>query len=245
MNITAIYDVAGIIQAIFWGISGIICLMFSLNNSRLWTSISSGFFLIMISEGYRLNPYTYYYKLAALHYAISTLAIIVITYGFLEYFIFCRTLEITGKKRNVYLTVLLAIIFSGSILFFSPEPSQQILRNIKMVDNAIWVFLSLFIIYLTWRSYEIIKGSDIAYGILMLTVSFVLILVWRVSELYLQIFLLDNFWQDIIALTDENSNLFFHPQLGQNLNIVNAVSGILASVSVGGAFAYTYKKMRM
>lgn len=244
MQIATIYDLIGVIQALLWGVSGIICLFFSFGNSRLWTSISTGFFLMMISEGYRLNPYVYYYKLAALHYAISTLAIMIITYGFLEYFIFCRTLELSGNKRNVYISVIIAIVVSGAILLFSPDPSQQILRNIKLVDNAVWVFLSLFIIYLTWRSYDIIKESDIAKGILMLTFSFVLILIWKASELYLQIFLLDNAWQNIISLTDETSNLYFHPILAHYMNIINALSGVLASISVGGAFAYIYRKMR-
>lgn len=244
MQITNIYDLVGIIQAILWGISGIICLVFSFGNSRLWTSISTGFFLLLISEAYRLNPYVYFYKLAALHYAISTLAIIIITYGFLEYFIFCRALVISGKKRTVYFSIILAIVVSGAILFFSPDPSQQILRNVKMVDNAVWVFFSLFIIYLTLGSYSIIKESDIAKGILMLTFSFVLIIIWKASELYLQIFLLDNAWQNIISLTDETSNVYFHPMLTRYLNVINASSGILASISVGGAFAYIYREMR-
>src|SRR3974390_1220527 len=84
-----------LIRVIFWGLAGAVSFYFSIGNARVWTSISIGFFLIFLGQAYAINPWVHYYKLSAFHNIVGTVAIVVITHGFLEYYVFCRTFEIS------------------------------------------------------------------------------------------------------------------------------------------------------
>ena len=111
-----------LIQVIFWFLAGSISFYFSIGNARIWTSISTGFFLIFISQAYLLVPWNDYPQLAAIHYIIGTVAIMVMTHGFQEYYVFSRTLEVGGSKLKVYLGTLAVIAASVAFVLINPEP---------------------------------------------------------------------------------------------------------------------------
>lgn len=232
-------------QVIFWGLAGAISFYFSLGNARVWTSISIGFFLIFISQAYSINPYLHYYKLSAFHYIIGTVAIMLITHGFLEYYVFCKTFEISGKKIVVYLTTFLILGASGVFLLVNPTPSPNTIRNIKMVENAIWVFLCLMNMELVRKIYISIKDSDISKGFIAFALVFFLIFLWKGSELYLQIYLWDKDWQDIISLmADEESDIALFPLRVEFSQQVTKYAGLLSGVSVGATFTYIYRLLK-
>lgn len=234
-----------LVQVIFWGLAGAISFYFSIGNARVWTSISIGFFLIFLSQAYNINPFGHYYKLSAFHYIIGTVSIMVITHGFLEYYVFCRTFEISGEKMIVYLTTLAILVFSGAFLVINPTPSPNTIRNFKIVENAIWVFLCIMNIELVRKIYLAIKDSDISKGFIAFGVVFFCLLIWRGSDLYLQIFQWDTDWQDIIALmTDEVSDIDQYMGRVEFSRTVSRYAGILSSLSVGGTFIYIYKLLK-
>lgn len=234
-----------LVQVVFWGLAGAISFYFSLGNARVWTSISIGFFLIFLSQAYGINPWGHYQKLTAFHYIIGTVAIMTITHGFLEYYVFCRTFEISGNKLVVYLSTLGVIAISGLFLVINPTPSPNTIRNFKMVENAIWVFLCVMNIEIVRKIYAAIKDSDISKGFIAFGIVFLCIFVWRGSDLYLQIFQWDRDWQDIIAImTEETSDIeeyIGRVELSQN---VSRYAGLLSGISVGGAFMYMYRLLK-
>ncbi|HEY3308591.1 MAG TPA: hypothetical protein VGJ93_09055 [Desulfuromonadaceae bacterium] len=234
-----------IIQVVLWGLAGAMSFYFSIGNARVWTSISLGFFLIFLSQAYSINPWVHYYKLSAFHYIIGTVAIMVITHGFLEYYVFCRTFEISGKKVVVYMTTLLILAISGIFLLINPTPSPNTIRNIKMVENAIWVFLSVMNIELIRKIYVAIKDSTISRGFIAFGIVFFCIFLWKGSELYLQIFQWDMDWQYIIAMmTDEVSDIDKYPARVQFSQMISQYAGLVTSVSVGGTFFYMYRLLK-
>lgn len=234
-----------LIQVILWGLAGAISFYFSIGNARVWTSISIGFFLIFLSQAYGINPWGHYQKLTAFHNIVGTVAIMMITHGFLEYYVFCRTFELSGNKLVVYLTTLAILVLSGVFLFLNPTPSPNTIRNIKMVENAIWVFLCVMNIELTRKIYLAIKGSDISKGFIAFVAVFVLIFLWKGSELYLQIFQWDQDWQDILLLmTDEPSDINQFQGRVQFSNEVRKYAGLLSGVSVGATFSYIYRLLK-
>lgn len=234
-----------LIRTIFWGLAGAISFYFSIGNARVWTSISIGFFLIFLGQAYAINPWVHYYKLSAFHNIVGTVAIVVITHGFLEYYVFCRTFEISGKKVAVYLFSLLILVAGGLFLFVNPTPSPNTIRNFKIVENAIWVFLSIMNLELIRKIYVAIKDSPISKGFIAFGIVFFLIFLWRGSELYLQIFQWDKDWQDIIAvMTDEVSDIDKFADRVQISTLVNKYAGFLSSLSVGGTFIYIYRLLR-
>jgi len=236
-----------LVQVLFWGIAGAISFYFSIGNARVWTSISIGFFLIFLAQAYHLNPLAESYPiLEAFHYIISTVAIMVISHGFLEYYVFCRTFEISGNKLVVYVATLLVLIGSGVFLYINPLPSAETIRNIHMIENAIWVFLSIMNLELIRKIYGAIKDSDISKGFIAFGIVFIFIFLWKGADLYLQIFQWDQDWQNILALmTDESSNnindFMERVQFSQE---VSRYAGMLSSISVGTAFTYIYKLLR-
>lgn len=234
-----------LVQVIFWGLAGAISFYFSIGNARVWTSISIGFFLIFLSQAYGINPWGHYHKLTAFHYIVGTVAIMMITHGFLEYYVFCRTFEISGNKLIVYLSTLGILALSGAFLIINPTPSPNTIRNIRMVENAIWVFLCVMNIELVRKIYQAIKDSDISKGFIAFGFVFFFILLWRGSELYLQIYQWDQDWQDIIALmTDEESDIANYMSRVQFSQEVKRYAGLLSGISVGGTFTYIYRLLK-
>jgi hypothetical protein len=234
-----------LVQVIFWGVAGAISFYFSIGNARVWTSISIGFFLIFLSQAYGINPWGHYQKLTAFHYIVGTVAIMTITHGFLEYYVFCRTFEISGNKLIVYLSTLAILALSAGFLVVNPTPSPNTIRNIKMVENAIWVFLCVMNIELIRKIYSAIKDSDVSKGFIAFGVVFLCIFLWRGSELYLQIFQWDKDWQDIIALmTEESSDIEEFIGRVEFSREVSRYAGMLSGLSVGGAFMYMYKLLK-
>jgi len=245
IEIFAQLNVFDIIQVVLWGIAGAMSFYFSIGNARVWTSISIGFFLIFLSQAYSINPYVHYYKLSAFHYIIGTVAIMVITHGFLEYYVFCRTFEISGKKIVVYVMTLLILASSGIFLLINPTPSPNTIRNIKMVENAIWVFLSVMNLELIRKIYVAIKDSTISKGFIAFGIVFFCIFLWKGSELYLQIYQWDMDWQYIIAMmTDEVSDIDSYPARVQFSQVISQYAGLVTSVSVGGTFFYMYRLLK-
>src|SRR6185369_11951866 len=153
-----------LVQVIFWGVAGAISFYFSIGNARVWTSISIGFFLIFLSQAYGINPWGQYQKLTAFHYIVGVVAIMIITHGFLEYYVFCRTFEISGNKLVVYFGTLAFLLLSSLFLVLNPVPSPNTIRNFKMVENAIWVILCIMNLEVVRKIYTAIKGSDISRG---------------------------------------------------------------------------------
>jgi hypothetical protein len=234
-----------LVQVAFWGMAGAISFYFSIGNARVWTSISIGFFLIFLSQAYGINPWGHYQKLTAFHYIVGTVAIMTITHGFLEYYVFCRTFEISGNKLIVYLSTIVILAISGAFLIFNPTPSPNTIRNFKMVENSIWVFLCIMNLEIVRKIYIAIKDSDISKGFIAFGVVFICILVWRSSDLYLQIFQWDKDWQDIIAvMTDETSDIEEYIWRVQFSQEVNRYAGLLSGISVGGTFTYLYKLLK-
>ena len=234
-----------LVQVIFWGLAGAISFYFSIGNARVWTSISIGFFLIFISQVYGINPWGHYQKLTAYHYIVGTVAIMTITHGFLEYYVFCRTFEISGNKLIVYLSTIGILVASAAFLIFNPTPSPNTIRNIKMVENAIWVFLCIMNIELIRKIYSAIKDSDISKGFIAFGIVFLCIFLWKGAELYLQIYQWDNDWQDIIAvMTEETTDIEEYIGRVTFSKEIVRYAGILSSISVGGSFAYMYKLLK-
>jgi hypothetical protein len=234
-----------LIRVICWGLAGAVSFYFSIGNARVWTSISIGFFLIFLGQAYAINPWVHYYKLSAFHNIVGTVAIVVITHGFLEYYVFCRTFEISGKKVAVYFFSLLILVAGGIFLFINPTPSPNTIRNFKIVENSIWVFLSIMNLELIRKIYIAIKDSTISRAFIAFGLVFFLIFLWRGSELYLQIFQWDRDWQDIIAvMTDEVSDIDKFSDRVNFSMLVNKYAGFLSSLSVGGTFIYIYRLLK-
>lgn len=234
-----------LVQVILWGLAGAISFYFSIGNARVWTSISIGFFLIFLSQAYNINPWGHYQKLTAFHNIVGTVAIMMITHGFLEYYVFCRTFEISGNKLIVYLSTLGILIASGAFLVINPTPSPNTIRNMRMVENAIWVFLCVMNMELVRKIFLTIRDSDISKGFIAFGFVFLFIFLWRSSELYLQIFQWDQDWQDILTLmTDETSDIDQYMGRVQFSREVSRYAGLLSGISVGSTFTYIYRLLK-
>lgn len=229
-----------IVQVVLWFVAGAVSLYFSIGSDRFWTSISTGFFLIFISQGYTVAPWVESPRPAALHAIIGTIAIMVMTYGFQAYYVFSRTLEADGSKLVVYLTTAGVIAASAVFLWSNPEPSPVVLRHIRLIENSNWVFLSLINLDMIRRIYSEIRDTPIARGLIAFGVVFALIFVWRGAELYLQVYAWDSSWSRLAATLNtqlDSANLARIAFSGW----VQRVAGVAASVGVAGTFVYLYR----
>jgi hypothetical protein len=159
--------------------------------------------------------------------------------------VFCRTFEISGNKVIVYLSTLGFLTAAAGFLIINPTPSPNTIRNIKMVENAIWVFLCVINLELIRKIYGAIRDSEISKGFIAFGIVFICIFVWRGTDLYLQVFQWDQDWQDIIALmTEESSDIDEYKERVQISREVVRYAGVLSGLSVGGVFTYMYKLLK-
>jgi hypothetical protein len=232
------------IQVICWLLAGVFSFYFSIGNARVWTSISLGFFLIFISQLYLLAPWVDYTELEAIHYIIGTISIMVMTHGFLEYYVFSRTMEVGGSKMVVYLSILGIIVGSVVFVVINPSPTYVVLRNIKMIENSTWVFLCIVNLELIRKIYLQIKGSAMSNGFVAFGIVFVFIFLWKGSELYLQVYSWDNDWQVFLTNVGVPSTVDdFRTRIAFS-RAVSDYAGILSGLSVGSAFLYLYRLLR-
>jgi len=241
-----IYNISDLVLVFFWFVAAVISFYFSYGNARLWTSVSVGFFLIFWSQGYLLNPYaSSYFRVTAVHNIIGVVSILLISYGFQEYFTFTHTLEITGSKRAIYIATIGAIIVGAVLVYLNPKPNLFVLRNYRMAENAIWLFLSIVNILVIFKIYKEIKGSPIANGILSFALVFFFIVMWKGSELYLQMYQLDASWQTLMEEFDfsiQSEGLdSIYVKIATQLHSIGAM---FSGLSVVGSFAYLIRLLR-
>jgi len=224
-----------VLQVLFWVVAGLVSFYFSLGNARVWTSIAVGFFLILVGEviprALPFLPGAGIPQVQAMGAIVGTIAIMVMTHGFMEYYVFSRTLELEGNKMHVYLGTL--AVLAGSLVFIliNPVPGRDTLRTISIIQNANWVFLSLINIDMIRKIYGNVKDSPIAKGFIAFMAVFIFIFLWKGSELYIQVYGLD-------ALAEQ------YPVRYQLSVAVSNIGNLLAGLSVGGTFLYLARLLR-
>ena len=164
-------------------------------------------------------------------YIVGTIAIMVMSHGFQEYYVFSRTLELEGQKRFVYLGTLGVVAASVVFVLVNPEPTPETLKTIKVIENANWVFLSLINIDLIRKIYLNVRDTPIAKGFLAFMAVFVLLFLWKGSELYIQVYNLD-------TIAD------LYPLRYQLSTVVANLSNLLAGISVAATFLYLARLLR-
>lgn len=243
-----------LIQLIFWLIAGITGYYFSLGNSRIWTSISTGFFLVLVSQFYLLNKLFHTPTVTAYIYIVGTIAIMLITHGFLEYYVFCQTFELPGRKETVYGVTAALLVGAWIFLMINPEPSMFTVRNIKMVENSIWVFLTIMNLGVIRKIYLAISDSAIAKAFILFSIVFVFIFLWKGSELYLQVFQWDRLWGNIafkldvdVITADLDTKLDDSNEFWGRITFTQEVfnfAGLMTSMATAGTFAFLYKRLK-
>jgi hypothetical protein len=241
-----VYTASDLLLTFVWLIAAIISFYFSYGNARLWTSISLGFFLIFWNQAYLLNPYaSTYYRVTAAHTIIGVVSILLISYGLQEYFTFTHTLEITGSKRAIYFTAICAILVGAVFVYLNPKPNLFVLRNYRMAENIIWFFLSIVNIFVVLKIYKEIQGSPIATGILCFVLVFFCIVLWKGSDLYLQMYQWDTPWQ---TLSEEYDFSVKSEGIGslrvKFATITHTIAAWWTCISVVGTFTYLIKLVR-
>lgn len=224
-----------IILALFWLFAGGISFYFSLGNARVWTSIAVGFFLILIGE---IIPGTLPFLpglqdpvIQTMGHIVGTVAILVMSHGFQEYYVFTRTLECEGNKAFVYIAVIGVLVASLVFLLINPHPGEQTIKVVRIVENTNWVFLSMINIDLIRKIYLNIKDSPISRGFIGFIVVFICIFLWKGSQLYIDVYSLD-------LLTDK------YPVRYEIAFFCHFIGGLLSSITVGGTFLYLAKLLR-
>jgi len=223
------------VQLVLWLIAGIVSFYFSIGNARVWTSIAVGFGLILIGElvpqAIPFLPGADIPQVEAMGHIIGTIAILVMSHGFQEYYVFSRTLELEGNKLFVYLGTLVVIAASLIFIMINPTPEYDTMRMIQVVSLTNWVFLSLINIDLIRKIYVNIQDSPISKGFLAFLAVFIFMFLWKGSELYIRIYDLDFLYKE-------------YPFRYQLSVAVANIGNILASISVGGTFIYLARLLR-
>jgi hypothetical protein len=218
-----------------WVIAGGLALRFSIGNARVWRGVAVGFLLIPVSE---LIPATFSwlpgpqagYALAMGH-VVGIAAILVISHSLLDYYAFTQTLDERGSKLPLGLVLAAAIGAALLLLLAGPEPTAAVQRAIHIVENTIWVLLTLISIGLIRKICSNLKDTPISSGFLALTGVFGCIVLWKGSELYLDVYHLE-------SLTES------FPLRNQVVGLCGLIGNLLAGIGSGAMFAYLARLLR-
>ena len=226
-----------IITLPLWILAGIVSFYFSLGNARVWTSIAVGFGLILVAEilptAIDFLPGLEIPQVQAMTSIVGTMAILIMSHGFQEYYVFSRTLELEGNKAFVYLSTIAVIAASAVFIWINITPDERTLEIIDIVENTNWVFLSLINIDLIRKIYINIQDSPISKGFAAFVFVFAFIFLWKGSELYIHVYNLD-----VLASQGEYLGRY-------TLSIYcKEIGNVLAGLSVGGTFLYLAKLLR-
>ena len=226
-----------IITLPLWILAGIVSFYFSLGNARVWTSIAVGFGLILVAEilptAIDFLPGLEIPQVQAMTSIVGTMAILIMSHGFQEYYVFSRTLELEGNKAFVYLSTIGVIVASAVFIWINITPDERTLEIIDIVENTNWVFLSLINIDLIRKIYINIQDSPISKGFAAFIFVFAFIFLWKGSELYIHVYNLD-----VLASQGEYLGRY-------TLSIYcKEIGNVLAGLSVGGTFLYLAKLLR-
>ena len=234
-----------VLRVALWLVAGGVSLTFSVRSARIWTSIALGFVLVFVSEAYLLEPLSASPRLAAFHSVVGTVAALVLTHGFQEYYVFTRTLESAGSKQGVFFGTLGVVAASGVFLLINPSPGPAVLHNIRMIENTVWVFLALINVDMIRKIFLQVREMPIARGFVAFAVAFALIFLWRGSALYLQVYGWDGGLPEPQALlgggVDETAAYPVRVAISRGFH---AVTAVLSSIAVGGTFAYVARLLR-
>lgn len=230
-----------IITLPLWVIAGVVSFYFSLGNARVWTSIAVGFFLILVAEilptAITILPGLEVPEIQAMTSIVGTIAILVMSHGFQEYYVFSRTLELEGSKALVYVATLGVILCSAVFIWVNFPPTARTLEIIGVVEKTNWVFLSLINIDLIRKIYINIQDSPISKGFASFMLVFFFIFLWKGSELYIHIYDLEALSKVAAA---KGETLFRY-----DLSLYcKEMGNVLAGLSVGGTFLYLAKLLR-
>lgn len=240
-----VIDYTTLFTVFCWLIAASISLYFSMNNARIWTSIGIGFFLLFWSQSFQLNPWHETFTIMiAIHFTIGTISILMVSHGIQEYYLFTRTLEITGSKKTIYLGTLLMILVAILLISINPKPSLYVLRNYRMMNNIVWTFLCILNIYYVVKIYMEMKDSPIANGIICLGMVFVFALIWKASGMYLMMYQWDKGWMNIIEFTGESTDIKLHMAKVETARWLFKTFNVLTSFSVAGTFIYLFRLLR-
>lgn len=226
-----------IITLPLWILAGIVSFYFSLGNARVWTSIAVGFFLILVAEilptAIDFLPGLEIPEVRAMTSIVGTIAILVMSHGFQEYYVFSRTLELEGSKTVVYISTLAVIAASAAFVWVNITPNERTLEIIEIVENTNWVFLALINIDLIRKIYVNIQDSPISKGFAAFIFVFAFIFLWKGSELYIHVYNLDE-----LAAQGQYLDRYY-------LSVYcKEIGNVLAGLSVGGTFLYLAKLLR-
>jgi hypothetical protein len=230
-----LFDVA---RVSLWLLAGLVSLSFSFGNARIWTSISTGFFLVFVSEAYLIAPWTQPGVVMAMHSVVGTIAALLITHGFMEYYVFSRTLESSGAKWTVYAGTGGVLLASLAFLLVNPVPGLETIRSIRIVENSAWTMLSLINLDLLRKIHAQVRETPIARGFLGFMAVFALVFLWRGSMLYLQVWGLD---PDALAAGGDATGQAFRVALS---TAVNHGASVLSSLGVGAVFIFLARVLR-
>ncbi len=236
-------DLLDVLRVGLWLVAGLLSLYFSIGNARIWTSISTGFFLVFLSEAYLVAPWTQAGLVMAMHSVVGTIAVLVITYGFMEYYVFSRTLEATGQKWVVYATTALVLVGSLAFLVVNVSPRPETIRHMRIVENTTWVVLSLIDLDLLRKIHAQVRDTPIARGFVGFLAAFAFVFLWKGSMLYLQVW---GFDPDAAALGPGAGSLAAadYPFRVGLSTVVNHAASLLSSLTVGGVFLYLARALR-
>ncbi|MBW2476955.1 MAG: hypothetical protein JRE63_06480 [Deltaproteobacteria bacterium] len=218
-----------------WIIAGALSISLFFRFPRIWSNIALGFILIPCGEIILLNgsilPRLENNYILTLGHVLGMVAMLAISSGIHEYYIFTRSLDCIENRPNIVVLVIATLLGSMLFLVVNPHPDEAVRDAIRIAENTIWICLSLININLLRKIYLTLKDAPIAGAFRAFLVLFLGFLLWKGSQLYM----------DVYQLKQIKGLYAMHYQI---MAWVHLFGGVVSSLSAVFIVLYLKKVMR-
>jgi hypothetical protein len=179
-------------RLVLWLVAACVALYFGAVQARIWRGLAVGFVLLAIGS---LLPLTFLLLFGvapgvvqALGAVAGIIASLLVTLGIQEYYAFTQTLDERESRFSLGWEVAALGGFLLFLVLAGPDSSVSVLRGLRIMENSSWVFLTLVNLGLIAKICRKLAGTPVNQGLAALAGVCTCIVLWRGSELYLDVY---------------------------------------------------------
>ncbi len=130
--------------------------------------------------------------------------------------------DVSSVWKSVWTVLAIGLIIWGWYLYSSSSGGDDVIGRLRLAEDGIWFFASIFLMYFSYRLMILSKGGVLEKGFLAFMLSFFVIVLWK----YIGV----------------NERIFALPK-GALHEFKEALEGV-SGVAIGLTFLYMYNLLR-
>jgi hypothetical protein len=224
-------DPLQLMQLVMWVIPiAVVLFVFSWRSGRAWNFILAGYAMACLRVNWKFLPgYEASLGFEAMRYWVGIGAIVIITLGFMDFFVGTLTMENERAERGPFALAAGVLAMGAVYLWMSPPVTHEFITCMRNSEDIVWVIFSFITIATIVRIRRSMEGMPLYTGFRMLAAVFCMIILWRGIGFQLRAF-------EFEAMA---------PDVYESWHTVQEALEALVGLGFGGAFTYILVRLKV